>query len=304
MIEKPSEYKIEGLQDNIDNLYLDSNNVKNTWRILSILSWILFLSCLLNSEIIVNNPSYINIIYSRNFFDLMPVYIYPHFLYLIIYFIGFYYYLVYTIYKKNNNVENALFDGIAKFHFLPLFGVSSLYISSESLLYLNNYIRKDDLEYLISNCVLALFTLVLMIIIYAKTKFNNCEWYFSFFIKKGVYSSIIILSWDNILTNINCFIKDSKVYINIIFPIIKGLFPLIFSLVAKDIIVLFINLVFYLKMIQYYLRCKYNYYSDYKYDENNFLGTAFWIITLAMTGLTILCSIVLISRLGATMFNS
>ena len=174
MIEKPSEYKIEGLQDNIDNLYLDSNNVKNTWRILSILSWILFLSCLLNSEIIVNNPSYINIIYSRHFFDLMPVYIYPHFLYLIIYFIGFYYYLVYTIYKKNNNVENALFDGIAKFHFLPLFGVSSLYISSESLLYLNNYISKDDLEYLISNCVLALFTLVLMIIIYAKTKFNNC----------------------------------------------------------------------------------------------------------------------------------
>ena len=142
-----------------------------------------------------------------------------------------------------------------------------------------------------------------MIIIYAKTKFNNCEWYFSFFIKKGVYSSIIILSWDNILTNINCFIKDSKVYINIIFPIIKGLFPLIFSLVTKDIIVLFINLVFYLKMIQYYLRGKYNYYP-YQYNEDNMVDIVFWIITLVMTGLTILCSIVLISRFGATMFNS
>ena len=142
-----------------------------------------------------------------------------------------------------------------------------------------------------------------MIIIYAKTKFNNCEWYFSFFIKKGVYSSIIILSWDNILTNINCFIKDSKVYINIIFPIIKGLFPLIFSLVSKDIIVLFINLVFYLKMIQYYLIGKYNYYP-YQYNEDNMVDIVFWIITLVMTGLTILCSIVLISRFGATMFNS
>ena len=131
--------KTESLQKTLksmNNLRLDDEDIKNTWRILSIISWLLLISCFLNSEITSINPSIANLLYDHNIYRIIIFSIYPKFLYLIIYFIGFYFYLIYTIYQQKAEVLNGLFDGFAKFHFLPLLGISSIYFCGESFYYI------------------------------------------------------------------------------------------------------------------------------------------------------------------------
>ena len=207
-------YNIQDTYGTEGNIEVDLNTLsqKHIWKILSIISWLLLISSQLNSlefnlplsiidkyaEVYYSEKSNPHLIMASNFF--------PQRTFLIISLIGFLIYLIFTIYQEDKNFNSGLFNNFAKFHFLPLFLVSSLYMVSEA--FNNQVLAKDQKEnFLISfviNCVFSVFGLVLLIIIYVKTKLN-CQWYIIFFIKKGVYSSLIMLLWGNILLILNFY---------------------------------------------------------------------------------------------------
>jgi hypothetical protein len=219
---------------------------------------------------------------------------FPQRTFLTINLIGFVIYLIFTIYKKDENFNSGLFKNFARFHFLPLFLVSSIYIIGEAFTS-QIFGKKLEGNYLITfiiNCFFSLVGLVLLIIIYIKTKLD-CQWYITFFIKKGVYSSLIMLLWGNLLFNIMLIYPKSDSYIGVLFPVLRGLFPLVFSFIFKDIMVLFISLLYSVKTIGNIYNYFYSQASSQKQDINWFKEELAYI-SFIIIGITLASMIAII----------
>ena len=279
---------------------LNNPNQKNIWKILSLISWLLLISSQLNSlEFYLplsmvdkyitqyhSTKNYQHLIMASNFF--------PQRTFLTISLIGFLIYLIFTVYQKDENVHSGLFNNLAKFHFLPLFLVSSLFIIGEAF-NTQNFTKELEGNYLITfiiNCFFSLVGLVLLFIIYIKTKLN-CQWYITFFIKKGVYSSLIMLLWGNLLFNIMLIYPKSDSYIGVLFPVLRGLFPLVFSFIFKDIMVLFISLLYSVKTIVNIYGYFYSQASSQKQDINWFKEELAYI-SFIIIGITLASMIAII----------
>ena len=237
------------------------------WHIISILSWILLLFTAWNSynQNSVFWDSFLgNLSYFRMNMPLLKIFV------LIISLCGFVVYIIFTTYKKNLNLYNDMLSSWSKFHFIPLLFISALFILGSNI---RNY--DDDIDgykyikmLLIFDIIFTIIALISLIIIYIKTTLN-CDWYIVMAIKKGTYSTFIVLLWYNFFYTIICLrtvdcitdnLKDTDSdYTNnlislykvtgILFPILFALGVFIFSLLFKDLMALFVNFLIFIGMV-------------------------------------------------------
>ena len=301
---------VYNIQDSLgiekDDLNIRINPYKNVWIILSFISWVLLITVQINTiQYQIPFSMIDSIYYTGKLLEYDYIYIifdsFPQYIFLIINLSAFVIYLIFTIYQKDENILTGLFKKTAKLHFLPLFCVSSLYIMSESYPYFkfkDEELLDRHLALFISNSALTLVGSILLIIVYAKTKLN-CQWYVIFFIKKGAYSSLIMLLWENILCNIFYLAYDTKIYTCILFPIIRGLGAIIFSLIFNDIMVLFISLLYNIKTLEmHYL------YYYYLSPEKTWIEVQIGYISLTMFLITLILMIVLIAQFRHKLYIS
>lgn len=159
---------------------------------------------------------------------------------------------------------------ISKFHFVPLFCVSGLFIIGIS----SNYVcdkdktHNPDLHFIngiISGIVLSLFGLISLLIIYVKTEVKSDSFIKVLLIKKGVYSCLIslmvytffnniIYSWYTIRRYVDKdnFSNNWLNYYGIIFSGIIGILNLILSFFLKDIALAGMNTLIYFGMTLYF----------------------------------------------------
>jgi len=187
---------------------------------------------------------------------------------------GFFNYIIYTMIKANQNLDNAFFGRISKFHFIPLLLVSIIFLLMKNV----NMITREEKYYNYSIhyeynkdqinmtrilvIVIFAFTILAFIslfIIYIKTDIS-CNYILHISIKKGVYSSLLVLLFHNIF---NCiiafkFISDlgdtKKIYeffqlSRKIFCPYLGILIIIFAFIFNDVIALFSNLLMYIGML-------------------------------------------------------
>ena len=204
----------------------------------------------------------------------------------------------------------------SKYHFIPLLFIASLYIISQSCRDYDYNGFENGLKklktLLIFNLIFTIIGFISLIVIYILTKLNS-EWYIVMAIKKGVYSTFIILLWYNFfvtiihLKKINIYLKAYKdtskaeEYVNnlknffknagISFTIIFGLGSLIFSVVFKDLMAAFTNFLLYLGMvISFFNKNK----SQRAERKESFNGWADGVLDIIYMALSFACIVFLI----------
>ena len=88
-----------------------------------------------------------------------------------------------------------MLGNLSKFHFIPLLLIAGLYILSISGTYITGKIElvfKSHRTLISFNLIFTIIGLICLIIVYLRTELN-CDWYIILTIKKGVYSSFIII---------------------------------------------------------------------------------------------------------------
>lgn len=286
------------MNDNVD----DS---KFSWHIISIISWIIFIITIWFSY---NTSYFIWFNFGEAIDELMrekQIYYIPiqmnmgwlNIFTFVISIIGFGLYLIFTTIKMNQNLYNGMLLSWSKLHFIPLLFISALYIITQhSFRYDNNYL-KHIRTLLIFDLIFTVLGLTGLILIYL-TMNLQCEWYFVFFIKKGVFSTFIALLWYNffniivLLKSVNCLINDefdSDDFFNfykgtgISFSIIIGLGCLAFSFFFRDIMVVFTNFLIYVGFVLYFFtKSK----SDMTQIKDDFNGYADGIIDIIMMAIS------------------
>lgn len=219
----------------------DTNSI---WYDLSIISWFLFLctgftlykqsSNILSS--IINNylhyaPIGSNLSLPIGFTSVIGT-------------IGFIIYFKHTALNKNQNMINSFLNDISKFHCVPLFLVSFLFIALNEPTVKASYIF---------SIILSLLAYVSLIFIYLKTEVDG-EWYEVITTKKGVFSSLIALTLYTLCLSIThagesaSFLKGC----GISFSFIIGILNIGFGFYFKDLVVLIVNLLIYFEMAKYY----------------------------------------------------
>ena len=251
-----------------------------TWHIVSIISWIFFIISIwisYHNLILVWTP-YQNLnnrlVYLYGY---VPLEIRFRFPYLCIYLflisiIGFSIYLILTTCKKKQALYDGMLGNLSKFHFIPLLLIAGLYILSISGTYITGKIElvfKSHRTLISFNLIFTIIGLICLIIVYLRTELN-CDWYIILTIKKGVYSSFIIILLYNFFHMIVSFkfinyyldvnnennyekyidkIEDFRKFLKgsgIAFIILFGLISLIFSFVFKDLMAAFTTFLIYL----------------------------------------------------------
>ena len=297
-----------------EQLNQQSNNRGNGseslgWHIISILSWILLLFTAWNSY---NQNSafwdsfhskYYSYIYLSSFLMNMPL---LKIFVLIISLCGFVVYIIFTTYKKNLNLYNDMLSSWSKFHFIPLLFISALFIIGSNI---GSYEGIDGYKYikmlLIFDIIFTIIALISLIIIYIKTTLN-CDWYIVMAIKKGTYSTFIVLLWYNFFYTIICLravdcsiidiyqnknILDYRDNLNslykvtgILFSILFALGVFIFSLLFKDLMALFVNFLIYIGMVISFFNVR---ASEKEERKENLNGEAEGIIDIVFMGISL-----------------
>ena len=269
-----------------DNIAIDNNYALDpilvVYKTFSVISWIVLMYSSWSAFVEKNSTYYLLKILNegRSIYDdensklynfplNIKLTIFQAFITVLIIF-GFINYIIYTMFKANQKIDNAFFGKISKFHFIPLFLVSVIFhlmknvnkiIYNESSSRNVNYTNQKNMSQKLVIAILVFTTvaLVSLFIIYIKTDLS-CNYILHISIKKGVYSSLLVLLFHNIF---NCiialkFINDlgnkTKIYEffqlsrNIFSPIL-GIFVIIFAYSFNDVIVLFSNLLMYIGML-------------------------------------------------------
>ena len=257
----------------------DYNTVCLRYKLFSIISWILLVyTSWMN--IIDANPTYslltlldsgreIDSEGGSRFFGYYPldtsIKIIQTFITIIIIF-GFINYLLFIIFKidNDNNLEKAMFDNRAKYHFIPLLLTSIVFSLMENVVMIKN----DDNLLLMKILVIIIFiftffSLISLLYIYIQTKITN-KHLILLVIKKCVYSSLIVLLFHNFF---NCIVALKYISMRdnseissyeiidslntcakVILPLF-GSFVIIFSILFKDIVAMFVNFLMFLGMM-------------------------------------------------------
>ena len=253
-----------------------------SWILLSITGWI-SLKWLNDSNYWIIWTIYVE----RNFenYYYMPFQMHVALLYitfifsLILILFGFIIFFIRTTLQKDKQIINGLLGKTSKYHFIPLFLASALFIIGLS--YKNKIDFQKKSKVLVNTgFIISLFGLISMSFIYIKTDLNNCKLYEILFIKKGSYSCLIILMWYYFCYNIyyvrradkpNDSYKDVmnwKRGCGLFCSIAFGIGSLIFSLIFKDLIVCFMNILIYIGLMVYYLKIP-DYFRKLKYLNKN-----------------------------------
>ena len=227
-------------------------------------------------------------------------------------------YIVFTTCKRNQGLYDGMFGNLSRYHFIPILLIASIYIivlnSNKEIDSLLKYTRK----LLIFDLIFNILGLISLIFIYIVTQLNT-EWYFVLPIKKGMYSTFIILLWYNFfqiiisLGSINYILRDDYNYeiliddpiikfytvVGILFVILFGLGCLVFSLLFKDIMAAFTTFLIYLGMIEAF-------FNENKYEEeerkNLFNGVADGVLDIIFMILSLACIFFLALRCRERLF--
>lgn len=297
--------------NNINNTYLSQKSPSIIYSVFSIISWILFIITGLFGiffSLLYNNNDYV-FIWSikrisssekKKYFPIQINWFVIYLLFIITLVFGAiqsFYYIISSMKKKNIIIYFSMMGEISKFHFVPLFCVSGLFIIGIS----SNYVcdkdktHNPDLHFIngiISGIVLSLFGLISLLIIYVKTEVKSDSFIKVLLIKKGVYSCLISLMVYTFFNNIlyswyiirkyvdkDNFSNNWLNYYGIIFSGIIGILNLILSFFLKDIALAGMNTLIYFGMTFYF----------YSIDEvkSNFTQYIDGIIDIAMILLSI-----------------
>ena len=298
-----------------EQLTQQSNNRGNGseslgWHIISILSWILLLFTAWNSY--NQNTAFWDSFHSKYYsyiclssflmnMPLLKIFV------LIISLCGFVVYIIFTTYKKNLNLYNDMLSSWSKFHFIPLLFISALFILGSNI---GSY--DDDIDgykyikmLLIFDIIFTIIALISLIIIYIKTTLN-CDWYIVMAIKKGTYSTFIVLLWYNFFYTIIClravdcaiiYLYQNKNYLDyidnlnslykvtgILFSILFALGVFIFSLLFKDLMALFVNFLIFIGMVISFFNAS---ASVKELRKENLNGEAEGIIDIVFMGISL-----------------
>ena len=237
------------------------------WKFLSVMSWILL--AFTSYEAYSTNTLFFTI-HQR----IQDIYKYASYIPLsislemlqafiqIVLFFGLFNYLYYGIFKKEQNMLNAMLGDITKFHFIPflLLSMINLLMKDSS----NTLEMKVSKRYLITDIIFTILALFSLIFIYMKTEMNH-DWYVVMTTKKGIYSCLIILLWHHffyliiLLRYVDWLLDptDYEIYkffggAGVSFSIIFGIGSMGFAFYFKDIMASFISVLIYIGMINSY----------------------------------------------------
>ena len=168
--------------------------------IVSVISWIIF-ACTLLEYIIINKPLIIiyEVISIFPYFPLIELFIFA------INLLGLISYLIFTTYKKNENLYNGMLSGVVKTHSAPLFLLSLMLITEQ---FINNCIystnlKEDFLDALVIFhlllCIAALVFIFIIVLKISKMQYS-LKWYIVIPIKKGAFSCLLPYLLYKILT--------------------------------------------------------------------------------------------------------
>lgn len=264
------------------------------YTIISILSWLLFLSLSWMSFWIPKTKGgyyktyvfWLNFIYrTNNPIVLSPIYIHFVLFYMItVLAIGFstfafFAYIYYLFFAKDINVKNGMLGEITKYHCIPLISISILFIIGESL--------GKDLDFknihLFSSLVFTAISLGSLLFITFNTKIESPI--YALTINKGAYPCLIALLVYNFFYSFwfygSYLIKDSKNWdygCKIAFSLLIGISNNGLAFLLKDIILAFVNILMYIGMIANYFKLtKFDIKTDY---NGNYIGGIFDLIIL------------------------
>lgn len=192
-------------------------------------------------------------------------------IWIIISIIGCVVFAIKTIFKKEQTVIDGMMGKFSQFHFFPLMCAFILTLLGE--------IFDSTNSYDVTNCglVFSLLGVGSMIFIYIMTDFITNDWWAEYSLKKGTFSCLIILFWYNFCYSIfwvRFFTDPSKATqdfakgCGIAFSLLFGIGSLAFSIVFKDIMICFMNILIYIGMIKYYFYYPVQYRSKTDYNEN------------------------------------
>ena len=169
----------------------------SSWTMLLITSWmpILFLGLSKNNYIVyfwlfVKEKDYnyelIPFPLDINFIVFVIIYIFT----LVLETIGFIAY-AFNIFKANNKVLNGMFGETSKFHFIPLFLISGLFIIGESYSEQKNEYFFNEAKYIFS-IIFTIFATTTLLFVSFRTKIES-PFYAAMTINKGFYSCFLAL---------------------------------------------------------------------------------------------------------------
>ena len=258
--------------------------------IISTISWILLIITGWISIKWLNDDDYWvvwTIYVERNFeeYYYMPFQMHVSLLYiafifsLIITLFGCIFYLIKTGLQKDQQIINGMLGSFSKYHFIPHFFISALFILGEC--HNDKYdFQKNQKDMVIAGLIFSLLGLISMVFIYINTNLVNCRWWEILLLKKGAYSCFIILMWYYFCYDIYYVRRVDKVNdsyeqiwnwkrgCGLFFSIAFGIGSIAFSLIFKDLIVSFMNIVIYSGLLVYYLKIP-NYFRKLKYLNKN-----------------------------------
>ena len=235
----------------------------STWLLLLITGWICFAVPDLGEKILYV-WSYI-IIRDNGFIIDYPLLIHYVLFYMILIPIlllipfAFIVYLYHIFIKKDANVINGML-GLTKFHFIPLFCISILFIIGESV-DKNKGVKGVHIFF---NIFFSAIAIASLIYIYMQTNIE-ASIYATWIIKRGTYACLIALLIHNFFYNFwyyGEYLRDDEEYEKrrnwdkgcaITFSIFIGLVNLGISVFFKEIVIAIINLLMYIGMaIQFF----------------------------------------------------
>ena len=263
-------------QNNNSSYQKEDGDSKLSWYVISLFSWFFLILTIWYSY---KEANFIWYSFERNLNsgEYYPIEMNITWLLLFVFLIsiiGFVVYLVFTTCKKNQGLYDGMLDNRSKYHFIPLLLISLLYIIAKNAKNVrsNNYSTiLENYEYLRTlisfDLMFTIFGLISLVLVYIFTELNS-EWYIVMAIKKGVYSTFIILLWYNFFHMIVSFKTiNYKIKINkeattdedgdikflrgtgISFTIIIGIGSLVFSFIFKDLMAAFTNFLIYMGMV-------------------------------------------------------
>ena len=300
-------------QKNNNYQKMDGSNDSSSWHIISIVSWSLML--------IVQWASYHfeffiwEIFQDRISSDIglgyFPISVNLPWLFIYLFLItalAFGVYMVFTTCKRNQGLYDGMLGSLSRYHFIPLLLIASIYIIA-----LNSGKGDNEFGYtkklLIFDLIFTLLGLISLIFIYIVTQLNT-EWYFVLSIKKGMYSTFIIILWYNffhIIVSLHTILNRDeeesvrKFYkvVGILFVILFGLGCLCFSLLFKDIIAAFTTFLIYLGMIEAFFTGD---EDDINKKKESFNGVADGVLDIIFMILSLACIFFLALRCRERLF--
>ena len=190
--------------------------------------------------------------------------------------VGFIVFIIFTTCLRSDKLYDGMLGKDGMFNYIPLLFISAIFFIAgnfykmENIMELYNYYNKtydpnklikDSFKYnrtlLIIDLIFTIIGLITLILFYFRMKLK-CQWYYIMTLKKGVFSTYIVLLWYNFFHIIICLrslivfndkessfkiddIKNFYEKIGIAFSIVIGVIIIFFSIYFKDIMMLFVN---------------------------------------------------------------